>query len=199
MSDRMVVSAIPVVVGDGVALRFDGVAMTLHWLTAVLVVTLFALAQVWGLFPRGDATRHALQSLHISLGLLLTLVVVGRVLWRTIFARPMPPAGSGPLEIAARGMHFLLYGLLLLMIVAGFGKQWVPGHPLSFFGLVSLPPPVAFDPVWRGVVNVAHEWGAWTIIVLAGLHAAAALFHHYVLRDDVLRRMLPGRRIPAGH
>jgi cytochrome b561 len=174
-------------------LRYDRIAIALHWLTAALVVVLFALAQSWGFVPRGDPARRFMQSLHIALGLVLTVTLVLRLLWRAGFGRRLPPASTGMIEVAARGMHYVLYGLLLMMVVAGFGKRWLGGHPVSFFSLFSIPSPIAADRAWLSIASIVHSWGAWAIIVLAGLHAAAALFHHYVLRDAVLRRMLPAR------
>ena len=93
-------------------------------------------------------------------------------------------------------MHYLLYGLLIAMVIAGFGKRWVRGHGVEFFG-TSIPSPIALDPSWRPAFNWVHHWGAWAIIILAGLHAAAALFHHYAWRDGVLRRMMPGQKGPT--
>lgn len=175
-------------------LRYDSVGIALHWITAALVIALFALAQSWGFLQRGNPARHFMQALHIALGLVLAVTLALRLVWRAGFGRRLPPASTGIVEVAARFMHYALYCLLVLMVIAGFGKLWLGGHPVSFFSLFSIPSPIAADRAWQLVANTAHEWGAWTIIVLAGLHAAAALFHHYVLRDAVLRRMLPARR-----
>jgi cytochrome b561 len=178
-------------------LRYDGIGIAVHWITAALVIVLFALAQGWGFLPRGNPARHFMQSLHVALGLVLTVTLLLRIVWRAAFGRRLPPASTGVVELAARGMHYVLYCLLVLMVIAGFGKQWLGGHSVGFFSLFSIPSPIPADRAWLSVANTAHSWGAWAIIILAGLHAAAALFHHYLLRDAVLRRMLPGRRLPA--
>ena len=172
--------------------RYDGLAITLHWLTAVLVVTQFALAQIWGFLPRGGDTRHALQSLHISLGLTLAVVVLARLVWRGGFSRRLPSADTGPIKWVSHTVHYGLYALLVAMVLTGLGKAWGHAHAAGFFGLFSVPAPFVMDTSWQPVVNGVHLWAAWAIVALAGLHAAAALFHHYALRDGVLRRMIPG-------
>ncbi len=177
--------------------RHDGLAITLHWLTALLVVTQFALAQVWGFLPRGGDTRHTLQSLHVSFGVTLAVVVLVRLVWRSGFSRRLPPADTGPVKWVARVVHYGLYALLIAMVLTGLGKAWNHAHAAGVFGLFSVPALFVVDPSWRPAVATVHLWGAWAIVLLAGLHAAAALFHHYVLRDGVLRRMLPGRDATA--
>ncbi|WP_284944151.1 cytochrome b [Acidisoma cladoniae] len=174
--------------------RYDGLAMALHWVTALLVVTLFTLAHVWVFLHRGGAARHSLQWIHISLGISLAAIVILRLVWRGGFSRKLPPATTGIAEWAARGMHLGLYALLITMVVAGLTKIWSQGHAASFFGLFSVSAPFQIDRSWKPLADTVHDWGAWTIIALAGLHATAALFHHYVVRDGVLRRMMPGQR-----
>jgi cytochrome b561 len=183
--------------------RYDTVALTLHWLTAALVVTLFALAEIWGFLPKGPL-RHGLQSIHISLGLALVAVVVLRILWRASLSRRLPSVANGLLAAAAHAMHYVLYLLLLVMIVSGPIRDWSRGHPIGFFGLFSVAAPFAVPANWHAPSSLIHFWAAWTIIVLAALHAVAALFHHYALRDGTLLRMTPdsgqpGSRPVRGH
>jgi cytochrome b561 len=173
------------------ASRYDGATIVLHWLTAGLVIALFLLAEGWGFFPR--EIRQAGQSLHVSLGILLAAVLVARLLWRGGAGRRLPPADAGLPGWAARAAHLALYGLLVAQATLGILFRWAEGEPLQFFGLFALP--AAFAPdrdLARSLIGL-HNTVAWIIIALAGLHAAAALIHHYALRDGVLRRMLPGR------
>jgi cytochrome b561 len=179
-------------------LRYDGFAITLHWLTAILVVTLFSLAHIWGYFPHDGPVQITMQTLHVTLGVMLAAVLVVRLAWRTAFGRRLPHAGKGLVEYAARGMHYVLYALLIAMVIAGFGKRWSRGHGLEFF-VWHIPAPLPINPAWRPVFNAVHHWGAWAIITLAGLHAAAALYHHFILHDNVLKRMWPGKRRVAAH
>ncbi|HTI03384.1 MAG TPA: cytochrome b [Acidisoma sp.] len=170
--------------------RYDGLAIAFHWLTALLVVSLFAFAQIWGFLPRGPA-RHLLQGLHVSLGCLLVAIVIARILWRVFGSvRLSHPGMVGKL---AQAGHGVLYLLLLAMIVTGPLKRWAAGQALNVFWLFSIPSPLPAEPVLRAPVGFIHFWAAWAVIVIAGLHAATALFHHYALKDGVLRRMIPLR------
>ncbi|HVI29602.1 cytochrome b [Hansschlegelia sp.] len=170
--------------------RYDDFAIALHWLTAGLVILLFGLAQIWGLFDK--PTRHLLIVGHMSFGIMLTAVIVVRVVWRLMPGHQVPAAVSGWVEIASKIVHYALYALLIAQAVLGFALRWSGDEAMSFFGLL-IPPPFAktSKPVHEAIEE-AHELIGWAIVVIAAGHASAALFHHYVLRDDVLWRMLPG-------
>jgi cytochrome b561 len=169
---------------------YDNVAITLHWLTALLVVVQFAMALSWDYFAK--PTRQGMESVHISLGVLLTAVIVARLLWRWIPGRQRPSIVSGPVEIASKGVHYLLYALLVIQAGLGFGFRWAQGHPVSFFGLFAIPGPYGeLERPTRRLLHELHEYGGWAIVILAFGHALAALYHHYALRDRVLARMLP--------
>jgi len=174
---------------DVAAPAYDRTTILLHWLTALLVVALFALAQVWEAMPRGTPARKSLQSLHISLGLLLTVLFVWRAAWRATGGRRLPPASRGALQAAAKSVHYLLYLLLAAQIVLGFLFRWAQAEPFTFFGWFSIPTLVPLTRDQRHFFGDLHNYVAWAIVVLAGLHALAALFHHYALRDGLLRRM----------
>jgi cytochrome b561 len=190
MNGEPAAAATPIAFGDD-RTRYDPVAIGLHWATALMVVCQFALAEIWGLVPR--PTRQLMISSHTSIGLLLTLVIIARIAWRVTPGHQVRAVTAGWVEAASKGVHYLLYGLLAAEAGFGFLYRWSQGQSMNFFGLVIAPP---FDKFSRPVHNLiagAHDWIAWIIIVLAAGHAGAALFHHYVLRDDVLRRMLPQR------
>lgn len=173
----------------------DSTTILLHWLTALLIVTLFALGEIWGFLPRGGA-QSTLKSLHVSLGVLLILAVLARLFWRAACARRLPTE-PGLMGRAAEAMHGVLYVLMIAMIVSGPLKRWTFGHGLNVFWLFTIPPPLALPRTWHAGASLVHFWAGWAIIGLAGLHALAALFHHYALRDGVLRRILPGQPAPA--
>ena len=157
------------------------------------MVTLFALAELWGFLPHGTLLRRGMQSVHISLGMLLAVVFILRLVWRSAFAKRIPSATTGLQHTAATAMHLALYGLLIAQLVLGFLYRWAEG-PVSFFGLFSLPPPLAISHEANGWIGFLHYYNAWLIIGLAATHAVAALVHHYVFRDDTLRRMTRGSR-----
>ena len=173
--------------------HYDRITIAFHWLTALLVVGLFALAEIWGFLPRGTPTRRLLQHLHISFGLLFAAVFVLRAVWRLTAGRRLPPPSRGWLRLASTGVHGLLYLLMATQIVLGFLFRWAQGEPFAFFGLFDVPTLIAIDHEQRRFIGGLHNTVAWCIIALALLHALAGLFHHYVLRDGVLRRMLASR------
>lgn len=171
--------------------NYDNIAVALHWTTALLVVVQFALAETWDFFAR--PTKESLQTIHISLGVLFTIVVVARLVWRLIPGHQVPSIELGWVKFASKAVHYLLYLLILGQVVTGFLFRWAQGHPVSFFGLFGIPSPfAAMDRATRHQLNDIHDKIAWAIIILAFGHALAALYHHYVLKDRVLMRMLPG-------
>src|SRR5438309_1049088 len=102
--------------------NYDNVAITLHWLTAFLVLVQFVSAETWDWLAKG--TRESMQSLHVSLGVLLTAVIIVRVVWRLIPGHQRPPIVSGWVELASKSVHYLLYALLVAQAALGFGFRW---------------------------------------------------------------------------
>jgi cytochrome b561 len=128
---------------------------------------------------------------HMSFGIVLSVVLIARIAWRLTPGHRVAPATTGLGELASQAVHYVLYVLLASEAVLGFTLRWSGNEDMSFFGLL-LPPPFApFSKPAHRLVGEAHQWIGWTIVILAAGHAAAALVHHYVLRDNVLRRMLP--------
>ena len=172
--------------------NYDNLAIALHWLTALLVVVQFALGQTWGWFPR--PTRHLMIVTHMSLGIILTVVILARVLWRFILRHHVSSLERGWVRIASTTVHYVLYALLAIEAVLGFLSRWEGDEAMSFFGL-QIPPP--FTPAGQKVAHQLqdiHNWAGWAIIILATGHALAALYHYYFLKDRVLGRMLPVAR-----
>jgi cytochrome b561 len=170
--------------------HYDRVAIALHWATAALVLVQLALAKTWDWLPRAE--RHTMESVHISLGVLLTAVIFARIAWRLIPGHQMPSLNIGWVRLASKGVHYLLYLMLLAQAGLGFGFRWAQGHAVEFFGLFGIPGPYGelARPV-RRQLHELHEWLGWGIVALALVHALAALYHHYVLKDRVLQRMAP--------
>lgn len=170
--------------------RYGAVTQLLHWGTAVLIASAWTLGATMEELPRGPA-RAAGLDLHATLGLAVIAAVLARLLWRA--ANPHPSAGQGLLGLPGRAMHLALHGVMLAVPLTGLAAQWGRGRAVSaWFGAVTLSPP-AWLPGGRGWGEV-HEAAANLLLVLIGLHVAAALFHQLVLRDGLLGRMLPGGR-----
>lgn len=171
--------------------HYDGVTIALHWATAILVLTQFGTAHIWEFLMKGTPWRIGLISTHAALGILLAAVIIARICWRLLHRGQLPPAVSGFQHIVASAVHGVLYLLLVAQVTLGFLLGWSAGNPLRFFNLFTIPPLYVVSPDMRHVVGPLHNYTAWTIIGFALIHACAALMHHYVLRDGVLRRMIP--------
>lgn len=168
--------------------HYDRFSIFLHWTTAILVLVQFALAHTWGFAAKPE--RHVMIVLHMSFGILLTILLAARIIWRSLPVNRVAPAESGLAEIAAKAIHYLLYVLLVAEAVLGFTLRWSGNEAMSLFGLLIPPPFAPFSKATHHLVGTAHDLVGWAIIAVAAAHALAALFHHYVLRDTVLIRML---------
>jgi len=172
--------------------NYDGIAIGLHWATAFLVFANFILAQIWDWFPK--PTRGLMESTHMSFGVVLTVVLAARLAWRWLPGHQVSAIEAGWMAIAAKATHFTLYALLVAEAALGFAFRWGGGKPMAFFG-TGIPPLIGeMSKPLRRELREFHEWIGWAIVILALLHALAALYHHYVLKDRVLMRMLPGAR-----
>ena len=180
----------PIVAGERT--HYDGLAIALHWLTVILVLAQFVLAETWDWAAR--PTKHQMIVLHMSFGILLAAVIVVRIMWRLIPGHQIPPAVSGWVQQVSEAVHYLLYAMLVAEAALGFLLRWSGNESMSFFAL-EIPSPLApFSKPAHGLMREFHHWNGWAIVLLAAGHATAALYHHFVLRDRVLLRMLPPAR-----
>jgi cytochrome b561 len=173
-------------IGD---VRYDRVALALHWIMAVLIVVVFGLALTVDVFPR--SLKPVIVEAHKDLGVAILLLIALRGAWRLTHRPPEADASMGALMRRAAGLgHLALYALMVAVPLIGIAYTFWRGQGLHL-GIIDIASPFeANRPVarqWREV----HEFSAYALIGLAGLHAAMALFHHHVLRDGTLRRMLP--------
>jgi cytochrome b561 len=166
---------------------YTPVAKALHWLVVALLCCQYALA--WAMPHIGRDTKpDRIINLHFSFGVLILLVLAVRLAWRWTHREPPPPAGLP--RWAARGsrvIHYLLYGLLLLLPLLGWINASFRGFDVSLFGLVQLPPLIApRTPGFAWTGDVHSLLSNYLLLPLAGLHIAAALYHRLVRKDRVL-------------
>lgn len=192
MADRNAFDTTTRIAAGDTGENYDSVAITLHWLTAFLVIVQFALGQSWDWFPR--PTRHLMVVTHMSLGIILTLVVLARILWRFAFRHHVQSLETGLVRIASTTVHYLLYALLVAQALLGFLARWEGNEAMSFFGLQIPSPFIGPGKEVADQIQDIHNWVGWAIIIVALGHALAALYHYYVLHDRVLGRMLPAAR-----
>lgn len=184
--------------------RYTAVARGFHWLLALGLAGIVVIGLVMAHAPLAPATKFKLFQLHKSVGITILVLAVLRLLWRLTHRPPALPDDMPRLEKAgAHGAHMVLYGLMIGLPVVGWALVSISPFnlPTVLFGLVPWPHigvlsslPRATKTAWEPVVAFVHAYGAYLLIAVVGVHVLAALRHHFLLGDDILRRMLPGRR-----
>lgn len=181
--------------------RYGGVAQTLHWLIAGLIVVQFVLANLAEAAQDAGSLLGALTwfARHKSVGMTILMLACMRLAWRLAHPAPPLPAAMPAWErVAARISHVLLYALLFAMPISGWLMSSSANFPVSWFGLFTWPDLVAADAGRKELFETVHEGQSKGLFALAVLHVAAALKHHIHDRDDVFVRMLPFGRQRGG-
>jgi len=171
---------------------YSPVAKSLHWLVVALIATQLALG--W-LMPGAKRTTppDVLNNWHMSIGLIILAVIVIRVLWRIFAGTPTPEAGPRWQVAAAETAHRLLYVLVFALLFSGWCNAVAHNWTVTLFWRVPLPMVLPAGAAWVHTIGELHSTIVWILLGLVGLHVAAALGHHFILGDNVLRRMLPAR------
>ena len=180
------------------AVKWGTLAQTLHWGIMVLFVGMWLVAEQMQEMPQ-DATflglgKWDLYGMHKATGMLILALVLVRVAWR--FMNPTPSLGeqSTPLQkMAANLVHLGLYGVMLGMPISGYLMSMAGGHSISFYGLFNVPDIIGKNPDLGKFAHFMHGaiWNVFTALIV--LHILAAVYHHFMKKDMVLRRMLPGK------
>lgn len=171
--------------------RYGNLSIALHWLMLLLFVGVYAAIELKGNFPKGSETRELLKQWHFMLGLTILALV-----WLRLFVRltaPTPqiaPPVSHMQSLLAKLMHVALYALMIGPPLAGWLILSAAGKPIPFWGL-ELPALIESNKALAKQIKEAHETFGKIGYLLIGGHAAAALAHHYLQRDNTLTRMLP--------
>lgn len=173
------------------AAAYTGTAKTLHWLIVVLLIAQFIFA--WTMPHIGRNTPvSTLIGLHFTFGVIILGVAAVRLLFRLVRGAPAPEAGiPGWQETSSQIVHWLLYALLFAVPLLGWINASWRGMPVALLGF-ELPQLVGTRAAgWQWTGDVHGLLANYVMLGLVGLHVAAALYHHFVMRDGVLRRMLP--------
>ncbi len=171
--------------------RYGLVSILLHWVVALVVFGLFGLG-LWmvGLDYYSSWYRTA-PDLHKSIGLTLFALMLLRVLWRLVSPPPLAPSNHGQLtRLASKLGHAALYLGLFVLMLSGYLISTADGRGISVFGLFEIPATLTSIPDQANIAGLVHEYLAWGLVIFAGLHALAALKHHFIDRDATLVRML---------
>lgn len=170
--------------------NYGWLAKLLHWLVTLLLIGMVVAGLTFTEMDRGDA-RTQLAALHKSTGLLVLLLMSIRLVWKLLNPTPADPAGTPAWQkLSARLTHWGLYAAVYFQLLAGI---LVSGQrPIAFFGLFEFGPLLAENEKTHELFEELHETGWIIIAILTGVHVLAALYHHFVKKDDVLRRITTG-------
>ena len=167
---------------------YGRVARTLHWGTAILVIAMFASGLWMRSLDYHSAYYQIAPNIHKSVGMILIGLLAFRFFWRVINRRP--DLNLSPVERhLSNTAHYLMYVLLFALMLAGYFISTLDGRPISVFGLLNVPS-IYSQKGAEEIAGRAHLGLAYLIVAISALHALAALFHHFVKKDGVLRAML---------
>ena len=162
----------------------------LHWLTLILIVFTVALVLIRDEIE-GKTIRLALINNHRSVGVLILVLLIVRVIAKFVIRKKIPDHGLTPiLDLAAKFHHLLMYLVLLSLPLLGWAQTSAAGKTVSIFGWINLPSIVKEDSDFSETLADYHQNAAWLLLALVLVHVIAALWHHFIRKDNVLKSML---------
>lgn len=171
--------------------RYGWVSVGIHWLMAMAVIGMFALGIWMRQLSYYDPWYQDGPTIHKSMGVLLFILLLARIGWRSINIRPNDdPILKKWERTTAHLTHFAMYGLMLMLMTAGYLISTADGREIAVFNWFSVPATLQGIENQEDIAGEIHEILAWTLILLAGVHALAALKHHFINRDSTLLKML---------
>jgi cytochrome b561 len=166
------------------------VAKTLHWVVALLIITAWIVGYYAVDLPNKDPQKGLLFMLHKSVGMVILMLVVIRLSWRLYDGTPrFSETMNRLIATAARTVHYLLYAFMFIQPLSGWAMSSAAGHNPTFFGLFPFPGLVPQDPTMAVNYMIIHNVSAMILLTLFILHVGGALTHHFILKDNTLRRM----------
>ncbi|EOV6157471.1 cytochrome b [Enterobacter ludwigii] len=179
--------------------RYGIISISLHWIFAIAVYAMFGLGLWMVTLSYYDGWYHQAPELHKSIGVLLMMGLVIRVIWRQISPPPAAPKTHSKFtRISAVAAHITLYALLFALLISGYLISTAEGKPISVFGIFDVPATLADAGSQADIAGVIHLWLAWSVVILSVLHGLAALKHHFIDKDDTLKRMLGRSSVDSG-
>ena len=163
--------------------------VAIHWFMALGILGLYPLGLYMLELDYYDPAYQTYPHWHKSIGILIAGLLLTRIVWRTLnkppAALPQPPK----LELIAKLIHGLLYLLVLITVISGYLISTADGNPISFFSFFDIPALPAAIENQEDIAGEVHYYVATTLVVIAGLHALAALKHHFIDKDSTLKRI----------
>ena len=173
--------------------QFGLAAIMFHWLMALMIFTLFGLGLYMVELNYYHDWYRSAPVLHKSLGICLAILWGLRLLWRATQVSPQTIRGQGRWQIWERRlaalMHLALYILIICICVSGYLISTADGRGIEVFSLITIPASPLQMENQEDIAGWWHFYLAWALIIMVGFHALAALKHHYIDKDDVLKKM----------
>jgi superoxide oxidase len=169
--------------------QYHPISIFLHWFVFLLVIAAFITIELKGQFPKGSESRELCKTVHGVIGQLIFLTMALRLMVRYIHGIPQPTNPKPAFTYLAKAMHWLMYAILLIAPIFGMLYFQYAGKEIHFFGLV-WPQLLTPNLEMKKLVEGIHEFLGNSLYFLIGIHTLAALWHHYILKDDTFRRML---------
>jgi len=174
--------------------RYGSLSIGIHWLMLLLFIAVYGSIELRVLYEKGSDPREALKAWHFMLGLLVFALVWVRIAARLSGPTPnIQPAPDKVQQLSAKLMHLALYALMIGMPLTGWLVLSASGKVIPFFGL-ELPALIGENKDLAKQIKEVHEFVGTTGYLLIGGHVIAALYHHFVVHDDTLTRILPLRK-----
>ncbi|MCW8407788.1 cytochrome b [Legionella sp. PATHC035] len=168
---------------------FGSITKLLHWLIVILIATQFYL--VWSLSDNSPLMPRYIM-LHKSIGLTILVLGILFIIWHFLNIKPLPPENQPRWQhVLSKIVHHTLFILIILIPIVGYLLTCSDGKPINFFGWFTIPCLIPANEQLGNVMFSTHETLAFIILALVGLHFLAALYHHFMRKDEVLKRMLP--------
>lgn len=170
---------------------YGALAKFLHWTIVILIIAQYVIIEAAEDLPDGPG-KFEIVTRHKSLGMLILGLALARIAWKVVNKGQPAPVTMPRLQmVAAAAGHGLLYLLILAQPISGWMMSSAANYPVTFFGLFQFPAIVAPNEGMHETYEEVHEFLFNAILVVAVVHVLAALYHHFIQKDDTLRRMLP--------
>ena len=174
-----------------IVIRYAPILRRLHWLMAIAIALSYLAIEQRGFFARGTPARFAMIQSHYWIGLAIFVLATWRIAQRRRFGAPaITPALPRAQAILSKLTHVALYAMFIVMPILGISAAWLDGKSVLIpFTQVAIPPLLAESEQWVHTIEDLHGQIGEIFYWVIGLHVVAALYHHFIRRDDTLRRM----------
>lgn len=169
--------------------RYNAVLRALHWLVLLAVVLAVLAIELQDMYAKGTPGRLFMRTTHYAAGCSVLVLMTIRLFARSVLPALAAVPGARWMQKSAHLAHIALYALMFAMPILGMTSVLLAGKPIDLYGFVLIPPFQMDQALSRSLKNI-HEAGANFVYILVGIHAAAALWHQFVLKDNIFKRVL---------